>query len=112
MSNLLPNNYTALLAEVKEECSHHGMELHWTLFHERVVQPILEDRSPPPLAGLCALHGIEEAARASNMIFAVKKRFQAARRRRLRRSVAAKGEVDEEMQELARFLARKRQYGK
>jgi hypothetical protein len=102
----------ALLIEVREECLHHGMELHWTLFRERVVQPILEDRSPPPLAGLCLRHGIEEATRASNMIFAVKKRFQAALRRHLRRSVTGEAEIGEEMQELVRFLDRKRQYGK
>jgi DNA-directed RNA polymerase specialized sigma24 family protein len=100
----------ALLAEVEEECVYRGMELHWTLFYERVVQPILEDRSPPPLADLCFRHGIDEATRASNMIFTVKKRFQRALRRHLRHSVTDKTEVDEEMQALAQFLDRRRQY--
>ena len=99
-----------MLAEVKAECLSHGMEIHWRLFEERCLAPLLEDRRPPPLADLCAACGIEEATKASNMIFAVKKRLQSALRRHLRRSVADETEVGQEMQVLGRFLDRKRQY--
>jgi DNA-directed RNA polymerase specialized sigma24 family protein len=102
----------SLLTEVKDECLRHGMELHWRLFHQRVLQPLLEDRKPPALAGLCSACGIEEATKASNMIFAVKKRLQAALRRHLRRSVACENDISEEVQDLVRFLDKKRQYGK
>jgi hypothetical protein len=95
-----------LLADVKDECTHHGMDLHWRLFHDRVLQPILEDRKPPALADLCSTCGIEEATRASNMIFAVKKRFQAALKRHLRQVTAGETQIGEEIEELARFLAR------
>lgn len=98
----------ALLAEVKDECADHGMALHWKLFQDRVVQPILEDRPPPSLAQLCSTHGIEEATKASNMIFAVKRRLQAALTRHLRRSVSGETELGEEIEALARFLSRKR----
>jgi len=47
---------------------------------------------------------------ASNMIFAVKRRFQSALKRHLRQSVARDDDVGEEIQELSRFLARRRQY--
>jgi DNA-directed RNA polymerase specialized sigma24 family protein len=99
-----------MLAEVKAECLSHGMDIHWQLFEERVLDPLLEDRKPPPLADLCAACGIEEANRASNMIFAVKKRLQSALKRYLRRSVADESDVGQEMQALGRFLDRKRQY--
>jgi DNA-directed RNA polymerase specialized sigma24 family protein len=104
-----------LLAEVKHDCVHHGMELHWKLFESRVLRPVLDDVKPPALADLCSAHGIEQPTKASNMIFAVKRRFQAALKRHLRQSVAGEPQIDEEIEELARFLARKqenRQYEK
>jgi hypothetical protein len=42
------------------------------------------------------------------MIFAVKRRFQAAAKRLLRESVASEHEIDEEMLELMNFLAKGR----
>jgi RNA polymerase sigma-70 factor (ECF subfamily) len=98
-----------MLREVKAECLRDGMAVHWHLFDERVLRPILEDRAFPSLAELCAAHDIDEATRASNMIFAVKRRFQSALRRHLRESVACDADVDEEMRDLQRFLAERRQ---
>ena len=98
-----------LLAEVKDECVHHGMELHWKLFEDRVLQPILEDGKPPALADLCSTYGIREATTASNMVFAVKRRLQAALKRHMRQSVAGDTEIAEEIEELAQFLASKQE---
>jgi DNA-directed RNA polymerase specialized sigma24 family protein len=64
-----------LLQEVEDDCRQCGMDLHWTLFYERVIRPVIDDTDPPPLPGLCASLGIQETAKASNMIFAVKRRF-------------------------------------
>lgn len=96
-----------MLEEVEADCCRRGMSVHWNLFHDRVLQPIIEDRVPPPLAELCARYGIEEAPKASNMIFAVKRRLQGALARRVRESVACDDEARKEMVELAKFLARK-----
>jgi len=96
-----------MLEEVEADCCSRGMDTHWRLFHDRVVQPIIEDKTPPPLAELCARYGVKEATKASNMIFAVKRRLQGALARHVRESVADDDEVDEEMVELAQFLARK-----
>jgi len=101
-----------MLVEVKTECLRDGMALHWDLFHDRVLRPIMDDRAPPPLAQLCATYGIEEATTASNMIFAVKRRFQSALKRHLRQSVACDADVAEEIHELSRFLTHRRQYRK
>jgi len=98
-----------MLAEVKAQCLQDGMAAHWNLFRDRVLRPIIEDRTPPPLADLCATYGIEEASKASNMIFAVKRRFQSALRKHLRQSVASDADVSTEIHELAHFLARSRQ---
>jgi RNA polymerase sigma-70 factor (ECF subfamily) len=99
-----------MIVEVKAACLHDDMAIHWSLFHDRVLQPIIMDQAPPSLGELCSVHGIEEAAKASNMIFAVKRRFQAALRRRLRQSVVCDTEVEEEIGELTRFLTGSRQY--
>jgi DNA-directed RNA polymerase specialized sigma24 family protein len=99
-----------MLADVKAQCLREGMAVHWDLFHDRVLRPILEDRPPPPLTELCGAHGIEEVPKASNMIFAVKRRFQSALKRHLRQSVACDGNIEEEARELLQFLDRRRQY--
>ncbi len=98
-----------VLEEVEADCHADGMTAHWNLFHDRVLHPTLEDRDPPPLTDLCARYGVEEAPKASNMIFAVKRRLQAALRRYVRQSVAHDEEIGEELRELQQFLASKRQ---
>ena len=99
-----------MLAEVEADCRRHGMAVHWNLFHDRVLQPTVEDRTAPPLAELCARYGIEEAAKTSNMIFAVKRRLRGALKRYVRQSVARDEEISEEISELTQFLTRNQQY--
>jgi RNA polymerase sigma-70 factor (ECF subfamily) len=101
-----------MLAEVEAECCKRGMIVHWQVFHARVVQPIMESTDPLSLAELCGRFGIEDGIKASNMIFAVKRRFQAAMKRHLRQSVASDAEIGEEIRGLTRFLEKKRQYNK
>lgn len=101
-----------MLIEVEAECCSCGMTVHWKLFCARVLQPIMEGTEPPPLAQICQRYAIEDTPKASNMIFAVKRRFQAALRRHLSESVASEAEVSEEIRELMKFLSKKRQYSK
>jgi len=96
-----------MLAEVEAQCRGRGMAIHWNLFRDRVLEPIMEDKEPPPLVELCARYGIEDAARASNMIFAVKRRLQSALKRHVRQSVACEEEISEEMAALKQFLTSK-----
>ncbi|MBN2132205.1 MAG: hypothetical protein JW741_22080 [Sedimentisphaerales bacterium] len=95
-----------MLGEVEAECCSRGLTTHWNLFRDRVLRPLVEDAEPPPLAEVCARYGVEEAAKASNMIFAVKKRFRAALQRHVRQSVASDAEISAELAELAHFLER------
>ena len=99
-----------MLEQVEIECRQRGMAVHWDLFFERVLQPILKSEQPASLENLCRKHGINSTAKASNMIFAVKRRFQASARRFLRQSVASEDQISDEMLELVRFLAKGRQY--
>ncbi len=88
------------LAEVEADCIKDGLDKHWAAFHDRVVQPLLEEKPFVSIPEICARHGIDGAARASNMIATVKTRFQAALRRRLRSTVTSEAEVDDELREM------------
>jgi RNA polymerase sigma-70 factor (ECF subfamily) len=98
-----------MLEEVEAGCRADSMETHWNLFRDRVLSPTLEDRTPPPLGQLCAKYGLKEPAKASNMIFAVKRRMQAALKRYIRQSVARDEDISEEIRELQQFLTGSRQ---
>jgi hypothetical protein len=97
-----------MLEEVETECRHNSMEVHWDMFNDRVLHPILASAEPLSLEELCRKYGIDATTRASSMIFAVKRRFQSAAKRLLRESVASEQEIDEEMLELMKFLAKGR----
>lgn len=96
-----------ILRDVEADCRARGMAAHWEFFQERVLQPIMEDRTAPSLAELCAKHGIDEPMKASNMIFTVKRHLQAVLKRYVRQSVACDDEIGEEMASLKQFLARR-----
>ncbi len=99
---------TTLLEEVLEvverECRRNDLGTHWQLFRDRILQPILEAAEPPSLPTLCDRYGIGDAARTSNMIITVKRRFQTALYRQLRRLVASDEQVREEFEEIRRFF--------
>jgi DNA-directed RNA polymerase specialized sigma24 family protein len=114
ISSLTPEdcyNYTWLcdlleqiLAEVEADCRRDGLDLPWTIFRERIVQPSFGDHVLPSLKELCDKYGIDDEKKVSNMLITVKRRFQAAIRRHVRNTVASDQEVDEEVQELFQYL--------
>lgn len=99
-----------MLLSVEQECRQRGLTVHWQLFEERVLKPILENTDPPTLAEICTKHRIKDKTKASNMIFVVKKRFQATLRRLLRQSVASHEDMQEEMEDILHFLGRSGKY--
>jgi hypothetical protein len=95
-----------LLEEVEIECLYRGMSMHWSLFRDRVLNPIITRTEPPRLEELCHKYGIASTVKASSMIFSVKRRFRYAMKRLMRKSVSSEVQIDEEMQELVKFLAK------
>lgn len=95
-----------LLEEVETKCRVEGKALHWQVFRDRVLQPIMENTLAPSLAELCQRHGIESTSQVSNMIVTVNRRFRAALKRHIRRSVAQDSDVDAEFRELMEVFAR------
>jgi DNA-directed RNA polymerase specialized sigma24 family protein len=93
-----------VLAEVKTDCHADGLDLHWTVFHEKLVQPILEDTSPPSAKELCRKHGIDGEKKVANMLVTIKRRFETTIRKHVRNTVADEDDVDDEVQELFHYL--------
>lgn len=99
-----------ILCEVEEDCKRDGLELHWKVFVERVIEPLLKDTCPPSLADLRARHGIEDEKKVSNMAITVKRRFQTALRKHVGRTVLAQDQISEELGELMRFFRKDAQH--
>ncbi len=97
-----------VLARVKNDCRRTGKEVHWNVFQDRIVGPILGNTKAVGLAEICARHGVESEAKASNMIVTVKRRFNAVLKQCLRKHVESDEEVQDELNELLRVLSRGR----
>ena len=95
-----------IVAEVREKCQADGKILHWQVFHDRVLGPIMQNTAPPSLADICRKHGIDSPSKASNMIVTVNRRFRAGLKRHIRRSVIQDADVDDEFQELMEVFSR------
>jgi len=93
-----------VLEVVRTGCRDEGLETHWHIFNERVVQPLLHSVDPPALGDICAKYAVENPRQASNMIVTVKRRFRSALRARVRTTVLSDDQVDDELQEISRFL--------
>jgi RNA polymerase sigma-70 factor (ECF subfamily) len=98
-----------VLTRVRSGCCEQGMEIHWKVFHDKVVEPILDNVQTPPLSEICARHAVADEAKASNMIVTVKRRFQAALREHVRNTVTSEDEVDDELREILRLLPKRAQ---
>jgi RNA polymerase sigma-70 factor (ECF subfamily) len=95
-----------LLGEVENGCRTQDKALHWMVFHDRVLQPIMENTDPPCLDDVCQKYGIDSPGKVSNMIVTVNRRFRAALKRHIRRSVVQDADVDAEFQELIEIFSR------
>jgi hypothetical protein len=89
-----------IIATVRRDCHEHGLETHWQMFSERVVEPILNNHAPPPLSDICRRHGIQYPQKASNMIATVKRRFHSALRESVRTTVLSEGQLEDELIEI------------
>jgi hypothetical protein len=95
-----------LLGDVEAQCRAQGKTLHWEVFLDRVLQPIMDNAEAPSLDEICREHGIDNPGKVSNMIVTVNRRFRAALKRHIRRSVVQDTDVDEEFRELIDVFSR------
>jgi DNA-directed RNA polymerase specialized sigma24 family protein len=93
-----------VLEEVEAKCRKDGKTVHWHVFYDRVLEPIMDKTEPPSMKEICRKYSLHNEVKASNMIVTVKRRFQAALRKHLRDLVVSKEQVDEELSEIMQFL--------
>jgi DNA-directed RNA polymerase specialized sigma24 family protein len=93
-----------VLVDLEANCHRDGQTVHWHLFHDRVLAPIMDRTDPISLAEVCARYGIEDESKASNMIVTVKRRFQKLLTEHLRKSVVSDALLAEELEEIKRFF--------
>jgi len=99
-----------VLSDVKHACCEQGMETHWSIFSERVVQPMLNNAAPPSLKDICEKYSIESEKKASNMIVTAKRRFQSALKQYIRSTVASESQMADELKEILKFIPKKAQH--
>jgi DNA-directed RNA polymerase specialized sigma24 family protein len=97
-------------AEVRKACQEQGMDTHWALFNQRILQPILGNSDPASLRQLCENHGIGDTKKASNMIVTVKRRFRSVLMEFVRDTVVSEEQAQEELQYLLKFLPENAQH--
>ena len=93
-----------VLAELKEWYMGQGMEAHWFLFRDCLLQPSLVDVDAPSLTDLCRHYGIENEIKASNMIGTVKRKFQTVLKDHIRQTVVSGEVAEEELKEMFKFF--------
>jgi RNA polymerase sigma-70 factor (ECF subfamily) len=96
-----------VLEEVRTKCCEEGKTVHWHVFHDRVLEPIMDKTNSPSMKEICDRYGIEDGIKASNMIITVKRRLQVAIERQFRKSVVSDQEVGDELDEIVQFLSAK-----
>jgi hypothetical protein len=93
-----------VLEKVERECREDGKDVHWSVFCDRVLQPIMDRGNPASLKEIAAKYGISDESRASNMIVTVKRRLQVALKQYLRESVTSDEYVKGELEQIRQFF--------
>lgn len=88
------------LSEVQKECQEQNLEIHWNVFRDRVIQPIIEGKKPPSYQDICSTYGIDSESKVSNMLVTVKRRFKTALKKQLRATVLSEDDINPELQEM------------
>jgi DNA-directed RNA polymerase specialized sigma24 family protein len=94
-----------VLRELETACRRDGLPLHWEIFRDRLLRPMLDNTPPPGLAELCARYGVRDERLASNMIITVKRRFQALLREHLQAGEGSEAAFRAELGQLIEILA-------
>ena len=101
---------SALLEQVMEEvqtiCRQRDLTLHWQVFSDRLVRPILNRTEPLSMKKICDRYGIADTVKASNMMTNVKRIFRTVLKQHVRNSVMSDEETADELAQIKRFFPR------
>ena len=94
-----------VISLVEKECCNTRKEIHWRVFYEKIIIPIIDNTPSPSLKIICNKYGIENEIKASNMIITVKRCFRRILEDNLRRFVQTEEEIETEFNELFEIIA-------
>jgi len=97
-----------VLAEVRDRYIQRGMETHWYVFRDRLLEPSLEDREAASFSQICQKYGIDDETTASNMLKTVKRLFRSILEKHVRQTVLSGEAVEDELKEIFKFLKKER----
>lgn len=92
------------LNEVKEHYIIQGMDVHWHIFQDYVLSPILQGREPPLLKDVLVQYGLESPIVASHMLTTVKRHLQNVLKRQVGQMSLTGTAMEEELQEIQKFF--------
>ena len=97
------------LLQVQTECKDRGLEIHWNIFRDRIIQPLVDGKRPPSNKDLSSRYEIEDEATVSNMLVTVKRRFKTTLKKQLRATVLSEDDITPELQEMLNFFGKSAQ---
>ena len=103
ISNLLDR----VLCEVKNEFLSNNKQIHWQVFDDKILKPIITSSKSPSLKDMCTKYGIDEEKRVSNMIITVKRRLRKSLERCLRQSAHSDLQTEQEFLEILEVFSKK-----
>ena len=99
-----------VFSEVETKCLEDDLEVHWRVFQDKVVEPILGESSPPSFADLCEKYGIDDQKKVANMITTVKRRLQKSLSQFIRNTATSDDEMHKEFAEIVQFFSKSAQH--
>jgi len=97
------------LAQVQADCKQQGLETHWYIFRDKVLDPTLNNKESEPMKVIATRYGITSESTAFNMLLTVKRRFKTTLRTNLRITVLSDVDVEQEWQEMLNFFGKTKQ---
>lgn len=96
-----------VLSEVRNEFLKTNKGIHWHLFDEKILKPVITSSKSPSIKDICEKYGIRDEKRASNMIITVRRGLRRALKRCLRQYAHSDSQVEEEILDMLKVLSEK-----
>ena len=93
-----------VLHALELECQASGRKVHFELFRQRIIAPVLEGAATPSLRDLAQRHGLGEKD-VENRVITARRAYQRLLREEIRLYASSDEEVAAEIQDLWRFMA-------
>lgn len=95
-----------ILSEVKSQCRDDHLEVHWHVFHEKILQPIQSNTVSPSFAEICRKYDIDDQKKAANMVTTIKRRLQNALKQYLTLIATSDDEMHNEFAAMVQFFSK------